>query len=104
MGTNYYVRKDRCVTCGHQEEQTHIGKSSAGWRFCFDPHFRTADQWREHLANREIVDEYGRPATHSEFWEMVEGKQSLKVHTQDYPTDFYVDPAGYDFSTREGFS
>lgn len=33
MGTNYYWHSNPCSTCGHSEQEIHIGKSSAGWCF-----------------------------------------------------------------------
>ena len=36
MGTNYYLMKEPCLTCGHPKERLHIGKFSVGW--CFSLH------------------------------------------------------------------
>ena len=36
MGTNYDWTAGICLTCGHAQEERHIGKSSAGW--CFSLH------------------------------------------------------------------
>jgi hypothetical protein len=33
MGTNYYVKSERCNCCDHKPDDFHIGKSSYGWYF-----------------------------------------------------------------------
>ena len=67
MGTNYYLERPVCPTCGRGEEQMHIGKSSAGWVFSL--HVETTGDFPRDLAEWEvyfadsanlITDEYDR--------------------------------------------
>lgn len=83
MGTNYYLCFKPCPTCGHSQEQRHIGKSSAGWRFLF--HYvkgttENVEDWKS-IINTEIkegahiADEDGKTITPEQFWKMVEEQQ-----------------------------
>lgn len=93
MGTNYYLRKV-CSTCGHAEEELHIGKQSAGWVFLWQGyddntlgiHVRSRREWIERikqaLANGwTIQDEYGCDYTLAGFLERVrsEGRRHDEV-------------------------
>jgi len=57
MGTNFYI----------EENEKHIGKSSAGW--CFALHvypqegINTLDDWKQEWAGKQIINEYGEPVT-----------------------------------------
>lgn len=86
MGTNYYVKRCSCKTCGHIPEQEHIGKSSVGWTFTFrgTTVCRSWEQWQEYLKGRVIVDEYGRIVTLQEFKELVESKVDQPHNHYDY--------------------
>lgn len=70
MGTNYYwvkLKSEPCSHCGRfdQEEERHIGKSSAGW--CFSLHvypaegINTLEDWEKLMGQPGslIRDEYG---------------------------------------------
>lgn len=72
MGTNYYLVRDVCPTCGHEGERLHIGKSSAGWCFALRVYpergIDSLEAWeREWEKAGTIVDEYGQAL---EPWEM----------------------------------
>jgi hypothetical protein len=83
MGTNYYHRTNICEHCGRYDE-THIGKSSAGWVFGFQAivnydncghDIATYAQWLERLkAGGKIVDEYNGELTVEEFIKVVEDR------------------------------
>lgn len=145
MGTNYYVTvetTDPCPTCGHapRQERLHIGKSAMGWKFLFMAHpkkgLTSKTEWLAFLADKTIVDEYGREKTYQEFVLFVTNKQAepcgvgiepvpidvarlmafwkteplpalrvpmpeTRTQKASYPTEDYVDPEGFRFSTRE---
>lgn len=83
------------------QREYHIGKSSVGWRFCFDhgdwEHFKDIPSMKEWLKGMQIVDEYNVYCTNEEFWNMVESRQDQKhSHYNDI-----ID--GYDVSTSTDF-
>lgn len=112
MGTNYYVIKKKPSL---YNSALHIGKSSAGWKFCFhgyqaidnplvseysDLNINSVDDWKALLNNKDfvILDEYDETISYKDFFDMVEEKQS-----ENNPEDF-VDCAnigGYRFSYRD---
>ena len=68
MGTNYYwsaATQPPCVSCGraYEEEQRHIGKSSAGWAFGLHVYpedgINDLPDWQRIYAEGVIRDEYG---------------------------------------------
>lgn len=63
MGTNYYLLKNVCPTCGRPEERLHIGKSSVGWAFGLhvipEEGIKTLDDWLPLMDAGVIEDEYG---------------------------------------------
>jgi hypothetical protein len=80
MGTNYYLKHSgACPTCGHADNDLHIGKSSRGWNFGLRiyPKLENAanehskpfgvdeilelDDWRPLFAKYQIIDESGNP-------------------------------------------
>lgn len=80
MGTNYYWQagEDRCRECGRSDnEEIHIGKSSAGW--CFMLHVDPAKEiegladWLERWFRdgSRIRDDYGTDITATEMWAIV---------------------------------
>ena len=96
MGTNYYAVRNRPTT----QEPIHIGKSSYGWKFCFQAHNETYEEppvvWNtydqvyewlyKHTVESEefvIMDEYERIVSFNEFVAMVEKKQN-----ENNPDDF----------------
>lgn len=90
MGTNYYADEMKpCPNCDREHMcQSHIGKSSGGWKFLFSTegdfeelNFASFKQW---LEGRTIRNEYDEEITHKEFWEMVERKQKeARDHLSD---------------------
>ena len=110
MGTNFYGRIipteedknhaarlaldgefDRLKQMMDEHQPVHIGKQSAGWRFCwhrgFHPdaaRFRTnpLGMMRSKLSRYRITDEYGQEYTTSEFFDRISptvGKASIKT-------------------------
>lgn len=106
MGTNYYVRKairpsaikklkdlvnERDIYDGVLQEaldeykEIHIGKSSAGWQFCFDHnngkyYKKTYESINSFLRNvikegGHLVTEYGEDVSVDDFWNMVRAKK-----------------------------
>lgn len=108
MGTNYYLRVQEgaiCPSCGRGESYTslHIGKSSAGWAFCFNPNEgRTPyfSSWRKLLeANpSNIYTEYGKRVGLYAFYRMIADKKALERGTDP------MDSEGYRISTVSDFS
>ena len=98
MGTNYYVRKDECDKCHRGEEEIHIGKSSAGWRFLFDKshgYYHDKESLLKFLKGQNIWDEYNRELSKRKFWDLVDYKAGLKEH------DWCGTIDGLDWSDRE---
>ena len=93
MGTNYYLRTylgEQCPKCGRSDdlEVLHIGKSSAGWAFCFNPHynrFNSFKDWRVLLEQNpnSIFDEYKRQVPLFEFYELVNSKKDCLFGKSD---------------------
>lgn len=81
MGTNYYLRQQACLHCGHVPAELHIGKSSGGWNFGLriypkidgapDERLKLwgvdeiceLDDWRPLFERFPIFDEYSRPVS-----------------------------------------
>jgi len=97
MGTNYYIKTEKCKTCGHKPEGVHIGKSSGGWRFCFNlngkKYYKNIGELKEWLKNIKIENEYGEEVEYEYFWSLVEEKQ--KENAEEEVHTFSID--GYRF-------
>jgi hypothetical protein len=112
MGTNYYLRKPEGETCEHcgradRYEELHIGKSSAGWKFCFDNWYKeipSFDAWKEILNKYpdKIFNEYNERITVKELIELIEAKQKGGRSEIDSSHE-YEDKDGYRFSTSSEF-
>ena len=99
MGTNYYLQYIPKKRVG-PVKTLHVGKSSAGWRFCF--HYikdlaENVEQWRKLIGLGSLWDEYDTIQVPDEFWEKVEAKQDGRY--LDGSDDFLVD--GYYFCRGE---
>lgn len=104
MGTNYYLRQNCCDKCGRYDE-THIGKSSGGWRFALSARdIKSYGEWVKAILDAGTVwDEYGRLHTSQDLIKLIEEKKDEKSHPffskEDYPTwsDGPADLLNYEF-------
>ena len=84
MGTNYYIKENFCKSCG-RFESIHLGKSSAGWRFCFNlngkKYYKNVKEMKVWLKGKTIENEYNEEISQKDFWDMVNIKQ--KISTKD---------------------
>lgn len=119
MGTNYFVevpRTEPCDECGCEggTKTWHIGKSSAGWKFIFNPRLPSFKLWKQFLSAyvSNISDEYDQPIGFEDFCDMVEVKQS-GVWGADRPDQYqltpyyqseHLDEDGYRISKHKEFS
>ena len=78
MGTNYYLHRDVCESCGRpKSDPLHIGKSSAGWTFGLhvvpDDGISSLGDWlRVFLEARTLIrDEYGKTIAPVEMLEII---------------------------------
>ena len=105
MGTNYYGMKiptekekeeikkaiddnDYGLVNELIPEKIHLGKSSAGWEFCFDHNYwkyfeKDYNEIKSFISELCIIDEYGRTVTQKEFWQRVETKVDGLVGDDD---------------------
>ena len=108
MGTNYYIKKpvgETCEHCGRSDkyEEFHIGKSSAGRRFLFNPQlysFKDVKRILE-LSPDRIFDEYGSNISLYELYTKISSKQKSPPRDSGY---CYLDEEGYEFSYYTDFS
>lgn len=115
MGTNYYIRRHipqtklrRIKKLVNEEDiyngklneeledikEIHIGKSSMGWKFCFDHNNeKYYEKTQKSVANfiqksidegGSLVDEYGNYITPNNFWELVKSKQDGWTSKEHY--------------------
>lgn len=121
MGTNYYVMGPEGKRLpGVDSDDTgllHVGKSSAGWVFCFRAHrnldspILSTEDWRRAIDGLvvrgpcSLFDEYGNRVDVDEFWQKVEKKKSPPDGRRgaDDRNDrhSYADSEGNDFILRE---
>lgn len=84
MSCVWFIRTDppACPTCERPFDQVRIGVSAIGWRFSFDERpdlgLTTKAEWLAYLADKRIVDEYGKEHTPAEFAAFVERKEDLR--------------------------
>ena len=120
MGTNFFVLVNYCPHC-KRGDGIHIGKQSAGWKFCFeateatvnkkDFSLRSAKEWFDFIKENDlkINDEYGEQYTFEDFLKRVSfktGMSSTNYNGRMYSGDrdmwdagskgYYLDPEGYD--------
>lgn len=138
MGTNYYAIPKATdelkkkiiekVTAGELglakqliPDHVHIGKSSAGWQFCFNhnnwEYFgKSLESLDAFIKAAQIEDEYGTPIDYDKFWAMVNSKKdgldgkeyytnwekyNIDFDGKPYPRPSYV-PANYGQETHFG--
>lgn len=85
MGTNYYAVEKRVSL---HRRVFHIGKASAGWKFCFRGYqgrtdfdslcIKSIEDWKSILSSGDfaILNEYNDEVTYDDFFKMVEDMQS----------------------------
>jgi hypothetical protein len=98
MGLNYYLRRNYCECC-KRYDKTHIGKSSAGYKFLFST--MLGENYSEVMKELEeykddIVDEFGDSVDLEHLKTKIDCKQKEKSHEPSHV--FYTDEDGYDFS------
>ena len=110
MGTNYYAVKN-APTVYESEWRIHIGKSSAGWLFCFHDceHWHTYPQVKMWLHEKVILkkeyvlmNEYDEVVDVEDFVEMVQAKQNdpyCRNNSDNFKYCRNID--GYRFDDRE---
>lgn len=110
MGTNYYLRSQRCNHCGHLPEDVHLGKSSLGW--CFSLHVMpecdidSLDSMVKWLVNvisdgSMIVDEYGETRSLDEFFNIVTRRSNPRIIKDGWDSKWWkYDGALEQFSYR----
>ena len=113
MGTNYYVKEERCACCRRKKEQLHIGEKSLGWSFLFHAtdEIMTCEDWKIELSTKTIVDEYGEEVKFEALFDMIRRTKDERNHTlycrEHHPehadVSCFLDPEGYSFS-RATFS
>lgn len=84
----------------------HIGKSSMGWQFLFDPnHLKYYQPNRESVnqfltqENYSIVDEIGEEMSVEEFWQLVDSKKD-KISCAEYYRDHMDELASVQYYMR----
>lgn len=103
MGTNYYVKAPQpCDHCGQEhicKQGIHIGKSSAGWKFTFawngGAYYKSYGEMERWLADKQIYDEYNRPVSQKDFFNMVEQKMHEANDHIEHNKAAGDDPAAY---------
>ena len=116
MGTNYYFRKhigEKCCHCGRGDEykELHVGKSSAGWKFLFNPlhdEFKSFKDWKKTLdaSPNRLFGEYGRNVSLEKFYELVESKQNgwdIKDYRKEYPSHVSGSDLDSEYYDKEGY-
>lgn len=106
MGTNYYGRLKKPIKRVVKDYQEfHIGKSSYGWKFCFQKseYFKDFKEFKKWLKddNFEVIDEYGKKQNKEEFLQFILEKQNERNNQWDYDDTENIDGfnfADYDFS------
>jgi len=87
MGTNYYTKIKECEHCGRFEE-IHLGKSSVGWKFCFNlngkKYYQNYGELKDFLQDKLIKNEYEEVVSFEKFIELIQNKQSAKSDQSDY--------------------
>ena len=119
MGTNYYVRlgshtEIQVCNLGHEHEtivydEVHIGKSSHGWKFLFNPYKSSRSAWMDFLweQNDKIYDEYGKNVSYKELMLAIEVAQENGYTLESYKKtlDVFIrnDALTYEYTDSEGY-
>jgi len=109
MGCNYYLRLDVCKCCDRPADTYHIGKSSVGWPFLFNPRLSSYEEWKTWIncEDNEIEDEYHNIVNKDAFFTLVEAKKNQPTHytvEEDMNRNEFRDELGYRFSRYDEFS
>ena len=94
MGTNYYVRMNKCESCGRYDE-IHIGKQSAGWRFLVhiqEQYYKSLKELFDFLSKQdvELYDEYDEKIDVGEFKVKIESNKDKASMFNEYPECRYA--------------
>jgi hypothetical protein len=125
MGCNYYAipkatekLKNEIILAVNLEDFTtvkrlipievHIGKSSGGWQFCFNHNnWQYFEKSKESLVAFllacDIFDEYDRPVSNEEFWNLVENKKGGQAHLTWNGSECGTMQFGLNFSNSTDF-
>lgn len=103
MGTNYYGRLKKPKRKIYLDyEEFHIGKSSCGWKFCFqtNKHFKNFEEFKKWLKddNFVIYDEYGEKVHKKDFLQKIIDKQNSEESQSHYDNEYTKNIDGYDFT------
>jgi len=89
MGTNYYLKKEKCEHCGRGDPDLHIGKSSAGWVFLM--HVCEVNPDGVNIDDLQgWQDLWNRPDTaiENEYGDIITPKEMIKIITErSWPRD-----------------
>jgi hypothetical protein len=105
MGTNYYGRLKKPIKRIVKDyKEFHIGKSSLGWKFCFQTseYFKDFKEFKEWLDddNYEIYNEYDEKVDKKEFLQMILNKQK-DTESQTHYDEYTKNIDGFDFSDND---
>lgn len=115
MGTNYYLRSQRCGHCGHLPGDVHLGKSSLGW--CFSLHvipecgvndLESMIKWltKSIFDGSKIVSEYEEQKTLSEFLDVVTKRTNPRIVRDGWDSNWWQCdglPRSFSYSSEEAF-
>lgn len=101
MGTNYYAKKRKPrIIFKRVYDEIHLGKSSAGWKFCFQEtdEIKSYEDFLKWLDKNEkdykIINEYGREVKKEDLIELI---NSLQKNENEDNFEYQKNINGYRF-------